>query len=606
MNNLVFFNGSPSEEALLRCTLVYNSIRTRVKRDDIVEKAIYATIALSSSALDLDLLQNLVFVNYHITLQTDELKTKIDSLRANKLIVHENYSAIRLSNDVSIESNLKEIETHSEKLVTDIYEMAENIYARYIPNKQIVKQYIRDAITYYLRETFLELFDLQEEKEVEQKENIIKTTLNGLGDKIGGATLRALSEILINPSEEHKLLLLEWSKAFLTLQIMDLDPKLNEFKQTKLSTKAFVVDTDVALHCLCSNTRLSSTYKLLVNKLKSMGCALYLPSLVIDEINEHINAAVKWGYSLGNQLLELPDETLEGGMISNAFIEDYVKTYRIKKKEGKKCIPFGVYIDNKRSKNDETVLLNNLNDVFGSENVKRQFSIISTDNEDVKKLTEAIHEQTLQTPKAEKRTDEENRKIALTDALLYITTKEMNKNIEGSKFFSNKTYILTSSSRTKRCAIEVDGYQKKIICHPRSLFAMLEEVGEINDNSISVVDILENPYLSYVAEQLWQQIDPILRQNQAIQFVTINKLKYDVNLRIDSILTSQNAHETAEILKKFGDDSLFGKDVLELHHQLEKERNENERLRDIIERQGKLLGKKNSRRAYYENRTKRK
>lgn len=580
MSNLVFFNGKPSEETLLRSTLVYNKVRRQVSRDDIVEKAMYASIIMYSYVgkpiIDYKELIQIVCSNYHCELQEAEIKAKLDKLKGEKLINHDNYKEIRLSTDINIEDNLTQIETNSENLVDAVCNKAEQIYSRPVPNKQIVKGKIRQAITYYLRETYLEFFDLQREKTAEEREDIIKSTFNSLGDKIGEATIRALSEILLNPTDEQQKVILEWSKAFLTLQIMDLDPKLNEFKKTKFAQKSFVIDTDVALHCLCNNTRKSKSYKELINQLQKVGCKLYIPEQVKKEINKHIDAAIRWGGSYGDQLLQFTDETLEG-TICNAFIEDYVKTYRKDKEEGRKCMPFGVYIGNLRADNDSSVFYDKLCITFGNENVRRQFDISAINERVLETLTRSIHDKTLQTIKADKRTDEENFEIAHNDALMYLVVKRMNEGIDGNNFFSYKTYILTNSNRTKRSALEVEGYEKEIICNPNSLYALLDEIGDIKSEQTNLLDIIDNPYMRYVAKKIWNQIEPILHQNQAIQFQTINKLKSSVNISLDELLTSQNAEETIQILKKFGDNSLFGRDVLDLRKKVDEKQKEIDR-----------------------------
>ena len=600
MNNLVFYSGTPSEEALLRCTLVYNSIRTKLTRNDIVEKAVYASIALSRIPLTMEQLSDLLYDNYHVRLQSDELRVKIEGLKASNLISHNNYAAIKLANTIDVENTLGNIDKESEMLVVDVYTKAESIFGRPFPNKQIVKQYIREALTFFLRETFLELFELQATKKVEEKDSSIKSTLSGLGDLIGESTIMALSETLNSPTDEQKRIINQWSKAFLTLQIMDLDPKLNEFKRSKLSKKSFVIDTDVALHCLCDNTRFSESYKTLIKELKDMGCPLYIPEEVKREINKHADAAVKWGCSYGDQLLQFTDETLECGIISNAFIEDYVKTVRKQKDAGEPLIPFSVYIENKRDKRNECVLKDNLSDVFGAANVDRKLDYIPEDNDELENLISAILEHTLHTSKADKRSDEENYEIAKADARIYLIVRHMNEDVESDKFFSNKTYILTNSTRTKRCEFEIYGHEKMIICHPNSLYAILGEIGIISDSD-DIMSIMDNPYMVYVAEQLWKQIEPILKQNYQVRFQTINKLKSNVNLRLDEVLTAQNANETIQELRKFGDDSLFGRDLLELQKKYDEEKEENKKLRAIIHTQGELLGKKERNKAFYQN-----
>lgn len=603
MNELLFFNGSASEEALLRSTLIYNSIRQKVSREDVLEKAVYAVLFMENTSPDIDGVRKGVYQHYSYSFEIEALKVKIDELKKKGLVSHNNYSDIHIIENNKISSTLNDIDRESVNLVSAIYKKAEDVYHRSLPNKQNVKNFIRRALTYYLRSTFLELFELQKVKSPEEKEDIIKEAMRGLGNEIGEATVRALSEILIHPSPEQQQVLVQWSKAFLTLQIMDLDPALNEFKESKLQQKSFVIDTDVALHCLCSNTRYSQSYKQMTQKLRQIGCKLYVPKEIIQEIGDHIDASLKWASSLGEQLLELPDETLESGDVSNVFIEDYVKTVRLEKSLGDKVIPFNIYYNNLGNQHHrKAVLMQNLYDVFGEDNIKRIFKVQDNVDEEIELLVNAIHEETLHTPKAENRTEEGNREISRTDALLYVTVKAMNEECDPLNFFANKTYILTSSSRTRRCAMEIDGYEKKIICHPQSLYSMLEEIGEIKANPKQLIELLDNPYMTHVSEQLWKQIEPILKQNQAILFETINALKNDVNLKVDGLLTSQNAEETVHILKKFGENSLFGRDIIELKQKLDKAEEEIRRLQEENDKQKRMLNKKEGRTGHYQSR----
>lgn len=605
MSKLAFFEGSQSEEVLLRCTLIYNKVRQRISRDDIVEKAIYASVALSNASLDIERLFPIVHNNYHCLLEVDEIRKKLDNLRDARLIKHDNYTGIRLSNEANIDEHISGIETCSENLISCIYAKTETIYRKPIPNPQQVRLCIRRAITAYLRETFLELFDLQKVKQKDQRENIIKETINGFGNEIGGSIIRALSDILLNPNDEQKQVLQDWSKAFLTLQIMDLDPKLNEFKLTKFKNKAFVIDTDVALHCLCENTRSSRSYKALIKALRDINCKLYLPELVINEIHDHIDAAIKKARFLGDSLLELSDELLEQGEHSNAFIEDYVKTARIDITNGEEVMPFDIYIENIRLEKDPSLLRRNLIDIFGRDNIERPFEIPLNKTKEIEELTEAIHKKTVQTPKAERRSDEKNREISRTDAILYLTVKEMNDEGDNDKFFSNKTYILTRSSRSKRCAIEIDGYQRKIICNPLSLCALLEETGAINNNETDFIELLENPYMSYVADQLWAQIEPIILQHHEIKFKTINALKSNVNIDLDKILTSQSIEEKVRLLRQLEPDDPFGKELKMLKQELEEALEKIEELSATNEAKDQLLSKKDRNRlAYWEKKTK--
>lgn len=108
------------------------------------------------------------------------------------------------------------------------------------------------------------------------------------------------------------------------MEVINLDPSLRNFKATKLREKSFVIDTDVALNALTTHAKYSVVYREMINLLRRAGCKLYVPHIVVEEIQSHIDAANKRYIFEGSQWLSMTDEILEN-KIANVFVEDYVK-----------------------------------------------------------------------------------------------------------------------------------------------------------------------------------------------------------------------------------------------------------------------------------------
>ena len=103
----------------------------------------------------------------------------------------------------------------------------------------------------------------------------------------------ALCDVVCRPTNEERSTLEMWAKAYITMAVMNLDPSLRNFKATIMGKKTFVVDTDVALYVVTDHAHLSLQYKEMMKALKSIGCKIVLPSFILKEVRNHIDAAVK-------------------------------------------------------------------------------------------------------------------------------------------------------------------------------------------------------------------------------------------------------------------------------------------------------------------------
>ncbi|MBQ5415252.1 MAG: hypothetical protein IIU22_03640, partial [Firmicutes bacterium] len=78
------------------------------------------------------------------------------------------------------------------------------------------------------------------------------------------------------------------------------------------------------------------------------------------------------------------------------------------------------------------------------------------------------------------------------------------------KPLSKRTYLLTSSDRTNKCAKELGIFQKDICCDPKALLAIMQETGGLNGGKIEIINLFDNPFLVFTANEVWKEVKPIL------------------------------------------------------------------------------------------------
>ena len=67
--------------------------------------------------------------------------------------------------------------------------------------------------------------------------------------------------------------------------------------------------------------------------------------------------------------------------------------------------------------------------------------------------------------------------------------------------------------------------------------ALLMEIGDVKSQE-SIINLFDNPFLAYVADVVWNELDPLLQSGATIRFKSFEKLRADVDKRFDHLLTS--------------------------------------------------------------------
>lgn len=547
---------------MLRSILLFN--RTQISKGDIVLKTVLAIIAYGKGEYDIDKIRTELKKRFGIVYTDDEVRSYVRKLLAKRLVSIDNdkYSLNDGSGKGSVV--IEQIEKDTELLITNVINRVTKFSRQSISSDEnrICRINIRRALAEYYQMYGYAFLNLKKEAKKEEKEESVSIAKKGLSDTLGKSLIGALGDLLNNPSESERKTLMEWAKAFVTMQIMNLDPHLRDFKTTKIKDKSFILDTDVLLNALTANARYSKPYREMIKALGSAGCKIIIPQNIIDEVKDHLDAADKRYNSDGSQWRDFTDELLED-KVANVFIEDYVKTLRVD--ERKRDMTFRVYLRNFYDKNEPSLLMSNIKKALGS----REPEIIFLDNLDSelqKKLKEKVQEYTVNSIKGSRRTEDENERIAETDAALYLDILQRNKDHKGNDSpLSKKCYLLTKTQKVEKCAKELGIYEKNVVCDPSALITILQETGVLSNVEVDYINLFENPFLTFVAQEVWGEIKPLLDAGASIKHQDLERLRIDSDARIDRILTCNSQEEKIQEAKRLLERGYFlGNDIAKL------------------------------------------
>jgi hypothetical protein len=404
--------------------------------------------------------------------------------------------------------------------------------------------------------TGLSFFELDKRKEMKELPQLGKIASNGLSsgekEELSDQIIYTIGSVIENPTEEQKCILELLARNYITMQIMDIDPLLSEFKSTLIREKVFIVDTDVLLYLLTDNASLSKQYRKMIEMLQKCGCTIYIPEEVIKEVFNHAEAALK-RYPFVSYLIGTPGNLVRQDL-KNVFIEDYYYTRALDNAE---YLTWEHYIKNYYSSTYGVSLISEqIKDKLGE---RIQYNTMpeesNIDDKLLEKLAEASLEETNKTEKAQHRDEDKNQDIAKTDAQLYLQIKKQNeinnerigrKHVDRQDLLWNKYYILTNSTRVHYCAKQL-GVSANILCKPASLMAYLVETGLVQDNQLKIQSLFENPFLQHTAKTIWKDVENLLKLGIDIKGKNIITMRFELQDVINNLLTNPTEEDCNDI-----------------------------------------------------------
>lgn len=595
---LKLYDGSDLiEDSQLRSVLLFYQFSSKNEGEDyMMQRLVLSIIIQENGNCDLTDIQNALAAK-SIDLTTKEVNKFLTALTNDNLIIPTsdgNYKAI--NNEAKGEEFFRQLNLDTDHLIDGIYHRYERLCVHPEPNPANIKVIIRKALSVYYKMAGLTFFKLQKGHE-NIKEAIGETFKQSIERNSAKRLIAAIGETIESPTEEERACMVKWARAYVVTQILRLDPMLKNFRQDKLRKKSFVVDTDVLLRTITTHTAQSTEYRRNIEYLRKLGCKLYVPADVIKEVKGHAEEALGMADELGTkQLLELRS-TLLNGPRANVFLEDYINL--VMSDDDNKNMPFNVYMGNIYRQIDPSVLQRRIISVIGEQNLKRSMPTYELDEGTKTKLSEKILQITSSTEKGSRRSDKFNEKVSMSDAKLYLTIQKCNMESGGDTtnegILSYKLYLLSQSHKTVDSAKSLGIYKEDIICSPKSLTAVLSQLGNLQMNDAEIINLFENPFLVYTAEEIWNKIEPILKKGGFIYYADTNQLKSLVDVDFDEALRTDDPEERLIYYKKFTDLGFkFSEELTRLASQNNSLRKENKEIREenqknkvIIERLSK-------------------
>lgn len=576
MNHIEWKTDEAIESNLIKTNLLFNKLPDKkATRDASFQKELLARIFTGDITCKDDTLSYFKRTRSDMSIDEGRITRALSILVNKKFISIEQNGKILITENAEKEASAEawRIRQQFEKMISDLLKSVKDICKVRLGLEEVVKRNIKDCIDYYYETSGYAFFGIDNQQELGNLPKVEEIAGKDIADqKIVESILYALGMMLDKPSQEQKDTMETLAKTFVTSQIIGIDPQLSNFKQSVIGSKAFVLDTDFVLYALVQNGRYSKQYRMLIDQLASCGCKLYIPKEVISEVYDHAAAAFK-RYTFISQIISNADEDWVIPQLLNIFLEDYYFTQK-----DNKSLTWITYLSNfYNSKHG----LSYTNDVLTHEFDKKVlFEDFLKDKVDVvqkEQLFEKVLEATKNTPKAKFRDPVQNESIARTDTLFYLTVKQMNEEenrrngdrLNKNVLLANKYYVLTNSTRVYHCACGM-GLGAKVLCSPAALIAYMMESGVMDKNSVEILSLFNNPFLSYIAENSWDETKKMIEVGLDFKDKNIIAMRYELKDEVDKLLTYSG--ENAEYAQMVRDIKHKG---YKFHEQVEKAIQEN-------------------------------
>lgn len=589
-NRFILFEGQTDlEDSLMRSVLLFGFSPTKGKRENQLKKAILSIVIYGKGQYDSKAITSIFNEKFSLNMTEKEIQHQLNLLIKDGFVTsNENGSLIAVDSNKKGESYFEKLEKDTCSMIERIVGKVNNRHPLSSGQKDVVKKNAKQALSLYFQINGLAAFGMQEYKKLNEFKTVVDAALKNIDDKVGKLLVSVLAFTIEEPGED-KTVLEQWARAVVGMRATRLDPLLRNFKQQQLASKMFVLDTDVLLNALALNARYSSDYHKMIDHLVKAGAKVLIPQFVYDEVVSNAENALRKFAANGSRYIQYPEEALEDPQ-SNVFIEDYVKTIRKDKKKG--GMSFVTYMGNIYSERSPFTLNQNIIKILGEKNGNIRYTLKENvlNEEKASQLKEIIVDRAMKTPKGLGRTIEQQEEMALNDTRLYLTICEENKEKEKQGILGYQCYLVTRSARTIRSASDLGIYDKHVVCHPQSLIAILDDIGQINN--IEIIDLFDNPFLTYTTELIMDQVEPVMEAGAQIGYYDFIQLREKFDLNINEILTAQGGQMKQLVDKYTKEGLLFAKnwdDLFKKADQQGEELAEVKTRNDNLEKENKKL-----------------
>lgn len=554
--------------SMIKSTLLYSlspELNTQ-QRKNLFDKAVLSIISMTDKSMSIPEIQNEFHERFGRILVISQIKASIERLNAKGLLkpIGDNYEPSKKTK-LEMLAGIAHVEQKTDALISDIinmtHQVATGIRCSINDDGQMevnIKKTLNLFFKYYGNDLAQDVNSIV--PEMVKQEELIHLLSDNLQPDLAECLVYSLGQILSKPTEEQASTLLLWAKAFIGSQLMRIDPMLGDFQRNAFKDKLYILDTDFVLNCMVKHGRYSEIYSFLLNQLLTMGCKVYIPESVVQEVVTHA-AYSRRNYHYFKNTFEATDEIIVYEKVKNVFVIDYYIS-QIKKTEGFSERSFSNYIENFYEESDPynymlevmaAVLPRGV--VIGDTSLYEEACIDSYEKEC---LTATIFSETIKTAKAAYRTPEENQLIAETDADLYLMTRNLNKNQpqkNDNMLLYGRAYLITNSTRSIRSA-KANGIFSSVVVKPSVIIALISEIGMFDTSDKSIINLLGNPFLAEVVEQNWESLKSLVDSGVDLRGKKLPRLKRDLKHIIHLLLTD-NPKTSQDDRDLSGDDEMI-------------------------------------------------
>jgi hypothetical protein len=355
---------------------------------------------------------------------------------------------------------------------------------------------------------------------------------------LGNLLFDAIGSAIANPTEEQARYFANCSRAYLAVQVMNIDPALREFQASRIANKTFVLDTDFVIDAIIQDLPKSSIYRNLVNQLLSLGAKVLVPEEVLHEVTTHFMISVRTYDYFADYLNSLTEELLTA-QVQNALVRGYWYYAH-----GRGCYRNG-FMKYRQNYYDEGskeafvaevarealpgVNIGSIADVLG----------VDVDQSKVEPVRSVMLELSRASVRIAHRTEEQIAELSNIDTLLMLATAKYNESssTDSKTVLGHKGYIITTSGRYIRAAERLN-LDIRVSTRPQILIGLMEmfSPGGIDDRHF--VALFENPIIQQSIDKCWSGIEVLLSAGIELRGVSLTRLKHDVETRLHTHISN--------------------------------------------------------------------
>lgn len=578
------------EKSLMKSALVFGfNKEAHQNRPQLVRHAI-SGIVISLGITDVGKIKDEFRVRFNKNVPIETIHKHLKALVKNKYLIKkgDNYE-LASSKRSELKASEDVLSASTAKLIDEIYARATQGMDSSQLLPKVIKDKIKTALLFYFRMFGAEYFDPQKKTEA-TPDTIIRYIKNGLDEDLANNVLLALAYTLKEPTADQQKTLNEWAKIYIFTQVAQLDPLLSSFEATQFKNKEFILDTEVVLHCLTLHTAYTDPYRDMVKTLLSCGCKVIIPDPILKEVIKHAQSSLKC-YHYFENVLNHVDDAITETVIPNVFVEDFFKSKN-------EYASFDIYFDNYYDPdNPRERIINLLDSLFKGlcyveERIeRREYTFVTTEQEEL--FVEDILKETESTIKGKRRSEEDNRGIAETDAYIYLGISQILEDAKKvasqdmtNKYLPNALYFVTTSTRANKVAKRM-GIDHEVITSPNILISILSVIGQTAGENNNYLNLFENPFLVNVVKENWDCMKKLVDFGLTLKGANPFALKKRLEKAVTQWLSTRDVEALENVIEKAKEIGVSPKEqALSLYKEtkLENERlkKENEEQRNTI------------------------